>query len=76
MDRADAMLILYRYADTMSLSLTLCRKALELSGTERSAAIDITAKCPPSTPSTPSVQKSLITLNTFYADKIAFCTYF
>ena len=39
----------------MSLSLMLCRKALELSGTGRSAAIDITTKCRPSTPSTPSV---------------------
>ena len=52
-------------ADTISLSLTLCQKALELSGTERSAAIDITTKCPPSTPSTPSViNRIIITINT------------
>ena len=38
------------------LSLTLRQKALELSVTGRSAAIDITTKCPPSTPSTPSVK--------------------
>ena len=36
------------------MSLTLCRKALEL----RSAAIDITTTCPPSTPSMPSVSCS------------------
>ena len=48
-----------------TLSLTLCRKALELSGTERSAAIDITTKCPPSTPSTPSVSNDDVFLCKF-----------